>query len=72
MRFFRITMGMMLGMLVGAGVVLLFAPQSGTDLRQTIQDRIQAIVDEGQQAAAARRLELAAQFEALKQPNQPR
>jgi gas vesicle protein len=60
--------GMMLGALVGAGLVLLLAPQSGADTRQAIQDRIQAILDEGKESYETRRLELTTQFEDLKRP----
>jgi gas vesicle protein len=68
MRFFRIVGGLMLGAALGAGLVLLFAPHSGAETRQIIQDRVQSIQEEGRQAAEARRQELTARFEALKQP----
>ncbi len=68
MRMLRIFIGLLLGTLVGMALVLLFAPRSGAETRQLIQERIQEILDEGRQAAEARRLELTAQFEALKQP----
>jgi gas vesicle protein len=68
MRFLRIVSGLMLGAALGVGLVLLFAPRSGTETRQMIQERVQDVMAEGQQAAEARRLELTAQFEALKQP----
>jgi gas vesicle protein len=68
----RFVSGMLAGALVGAGLVMLFAPQGGAATRQMIQDRVQSIVEEGRQAAETRRLELTAQFEALKQPNPPR
>jgi gas vesicle protein len=60
--------GLMLGALFGVGLVLLFAPQGGAETRQAIQDRVQEILDEGRQAADARRLELTARLEELKQP----
>lgn len=63
-----ITAGLFLGAAVGAGLVLLFAPQSGEETQQMIRDRFDAIVAEGQDAAEARRLELTERFEALKQP----
>jgi gas vesicle protein len=72
MRGFRFVTGMLVGALVGVGLVLLFAPQSGAATRQAIQDHVQSVVEEGRQAAETRRLELTAQFEALKQPNPPR
>jgi len=63
------TVGLLLGAVVGAGVVLLFAPQSGADTMQLIRDRVQSIMAEGKDAAETRRLELTAHFESLKQPN---
>ena len=60
--------GMLLGAALSAAVVLLFTPQSGAEVRQTIQDWAQGIVDEGRQAAEERRQELTAQFERLKEP----
>jgi gas vesicle protein len=60
--------GMLLGAALAAGLVLLFAPQSGAEVRQKIKDRVDDILAEGRQAAEERRLELTAQFESLKQP----
>ena len=57
-RVLTITGGLVLGAAVAAGVVLLFAPQSGAETRQMIQDRIEAILEEGRQAAEDRRSEL--------------
>jgi gas vesicle protein len=59
---------MLLGAALAAGLVLLFAPQSGAEVRQKIKDRVDDILAEGRQAAEERRLELTAQFESLKQP----
>lgn len=67
-RVFRMMAGMLLGAAVGAGLVLLLAPQSGVDTRRMIEGRIEAILAEGRQAAEVRRLELQSQFENLKQP----
>lgn len=63
--------GFLLGSVVGAGVVLLFLPRSGEETRHLIQERVDAVVEEGRQAAEARRHELTARFEALKQPGPP-
>ncbi len=65
-RILRLVVGLLLGVVVGAGLVLLFAPQSGADTRQALREHIQGIMDEGRRAAEARRLELTAQFETLK------
>ena len=64
--------GFLLGSVIGAGVVLLFLPRRGAETRQLIQGRVNAVLDEGRQAAEARRNELAARFEALKEPRSPR
>jgi gas vesicle protein len=60
--------GFLLGSVIGAGVVLLFLPRSGAETRQLIQGRVDAILEEGRQAAEVRHHELIARFEALKQP----
>jgi gas vesicle protein len=62
---------MVLGAALAVGVVLIFAPQSGEDMRQGIVDWIDGIIAEGRQAAQDRRLELMTEFEVSKQP-QPR
>jgi gas vesicle protein len=67
-RVLRITAGLLFGALLGAGLVLLFAPRGGVETRQLIQDRIQDILDEGRRTAEERRLELTFQLETLKQP----
>jgi gas vesicle protein len=55
MKVLRIAAGLVLGALVGAGLTMLFAPQSGAKTRQLIQDRIDAVLEEGRQAAGTRR-----------------
>jgi gas vesicle protein len=67
-RVFPILAGVLVGAAVAGGLVLLFTPQSGEDSRQLIQERIEAILTEGRQAAETRRLELQTEFETLKQP----
>jgi gas vesicle protein len=67
-RVFGILAGVLLGAAVTGGLVLLFAPQSGEDTRRMIEERIEAILAEGREAAETRRLELQSQFETLKQP----
>lgn len=64
----RIMAGLFLGAGLTAGLVLLFTPRSGAEVRHMIQERIEAILEEGREASEARRLELASRFEALKQP----
>ena len=60
--------GLLLGSIIGAGLVLLFLPRSGAETRRRIQGRVDAILEEGQQAAEIRRKELIGRFETLKQP----
>lgn len=60
--------GLVLGAALSAALVLLFAPQSGVQMRQMIRERVQEVVDEGRQAAEERRLELTTHFEQLKEP----
>jgi gas vesicle protein len=64
----RIAAGLLVGAITGGGLVLIFAPRSGADTRRLIQERIRAVLEEGQRAAESRRLDLTAQFEALKAP----
>jgi gas vesicle protein len=63
----RISSGLLLGFMLGAGAVVLLAPRSGAETRHAIQERVEAILDAGRQAADERRLELTAQLEDLKQ-----
>jgi len=63
--------GFLLGAVIGAGVVLLFLPRSGAETRQLLQGRVEAVLEEGRQAAESRRQELTARFDALKQPGRP-
>jgi len=60
--------GFFLGAAIGAGIVLLLTPRSGVETRQEIQDRLHAVVEEGRQAADARRRELLAELEVRKRP----
>jgi len=50
--------GFLVGGLIGAGLILLFTPQSGADLREKIRTRWHQILEEGRQAAAQHRAEL--------------
>jgi gas vesicle protein len=59
---------MVVGALLGAALVLLLTPRSGAETRQQIQDQIDAVLEQGKEAAEERRLELTRQFEELKQP----
>ncbi len=65
-RILSFIVGAMCGAVVGAAAALLFAPMSGSALREQARQRYQLLMKEGQQAAAARRAELEAQLAALK------
>jgi gas vesicle protein len=71
MRVANLLAGLVVGAAVGAGLVLLFTPRSGPELQEEIQERIQGVVAEGQEAAEMRRLELTERLESLKQPTSP-
>lgn len=50
--------GFLMGGLIGAGLVLLFTPQSGPALRERIRAQWQQVLEEARQAAAQHRAEL--------------
>ena len=63
--------GLVLGSLVGASVALLLAPSSGAELRAQIQNEIERVQAEVNQAAADRRIELEQQLAALRSTGGP-
>ena len=60
--------GISLGALVGAGVALLLAPVSGTELQTQIRDQVERIEIEVKTAATERRSELEEQLASLRKP----
>jgi hypothetical protein len=58
--------GLLAGAVVGATAVILLAPTSGSEMQERLRSRVQELIDEGKQAAAARRAELETQLEAFK------
>ena len=58
--------GLLAGAVVGAAAAILLAPYSGTELQDRARTRVQALIEEGKRAAAARRAELEAQLDAFK------
>jgi len=67
-RTLKILAGLLVGALVGVGAVLLFSPVSGEELRQSIRERIDYVLEKGRQAGESRREEMSSHFESLKQP----
>jgi gas vesicle protein len=60
--------GAVTGALVGATLVVLFTPASGETIRSDLRNRVAALRDQMQNAAAARRAELEAQLASLREP----
>ena len=60
--------GVIMGGLVGATVALLFAPESGSELRDQIRDRAESLTGEIRQAVGDRRIELQDRLETLRNP----
>ena len=58
--------GLLAGAVVGAAAAILLAPYSGSELQEQVRARVQALIEEGRHAAAARRAEMEAQLEAFK------
>jgi gas vesicle protein len=67
----RFLSGAILGGVVGASLALLFAPASGADLRNQMQERADYIQREVKLAAENRRAELEQQLASLRAPNKP-
>ena len=63
--------GFVLGGLVGVVVALLFAPSSGEDLRNQMQNEATRVRSEVSQAAQMRRAELEQQLAAMRAPRKP-
>lgn len=59
--------GFLSGAAIGGLVTLFLVPRSGEATRRLITERIEYVVEQGQQAAEARQRELGQHFEALKQ-----
>ena len=56
--------GLLSGAIVGAAVVILLAPQSGTETRQRITDKVHEIIDAGKQAVDDKRQQLQGEYRA--------
>ena len=58
MRTMNFVVGFLSGVVLGAVLVLLTTPQSGSDLQADVKKRFDSILEEGRKAAAERRAEL--------------
>ena len=58
--------GAVLGGLVGAGTALLFAPESGIEMRAQIRERAKTFSTEIKQAASSKRIELQERLDTLR------
>lgn len=66
MRVIDFVAGFLVGAAIGAIVVLLITPQSGSDFQMEVRSRFERIVAEGRKAAAARRAELEERLSSLR------
>lgn len=67
--FLSFVRGAMWGAAIGAAAGVLLAPMSGKRLRQAIKDHANYVVEEGQRAAEAKRLELEREFAEMSRVN---
>lgn len=63
---FSFLVGLVAGAVVGAAAAILLAPYPGSELQERMRTRAQGLIEEGRQAAFARRAELQAQLETFK------
>jgi gas vesicle protein len=54
--------GFIVGAVIGAAVALFMAPQSGKQTQNSIQGRVNLVLEDGKRAAAERRAELESQL----------
>ena len=64
-------MGVILGSLFGAVLALLFAPSSGKELIDRIQNEVERVRSDVRKAASDRRVELEQQLAVLRSPRKP-
>ena len=63
--------GFLVGGVLAAGAAILMAPKSGEDLRVQIQEGIQRVKDEVNQASQQKRAEMEQQLASLREPRKP-
>jgi len=67
-RAFSFLIGIITGSLIGAVMAILFAPESGVELRGQIRMRAEGLVSEIRQAAATKRIELQERLDSMRNP----
>lgn len=70
-RIFGFLIGLFVGWLVGSTLALLFAPESGEQLRSELRARSNNFISEIKSASEARRRELEKQLAELRAPRPP-
>jgi gas vesicle protein len=66
MRVINFIAGFLGGVVIGAAIVLLTTPKSGSDFQAEVRARFDGILAEGRKAADARRAELEARLASLR------
>lgn len=66
MRVMNFIAGFLGGVVIGAAIVLLTTPQSGSDIQLTVRARFDEMLDEARRVKAERQAELKAQLASLK------
>ena len=67
-RILSFFIGVILGGLAGGVIALLFAPESGPELRNRMRERTENLAGEIRQAAATKRIELQERLDTLRAP----
>jgi len=65
---FKFLVSFLLGSLIGASLALIFAPDSGKNLRLQINENVNRMIEEVKQAGEERRIELEEQLAQLRKP----
>lgn len=58
MRVLNFMLGLLIGAILGAGVVLLTTPQSGEDVQRLTREKMDSLLNEGRRAFETRKAEL--------------
>ena len=67
MRLINFLAGLMVGMVLASATGMLLAPRSGAETRELLRSRVEAIFEEGRQAAESTRAEAYARLAELKE-----